>query len=301
MSTTTKAVGEPVRTELPALSRKRKTKNVIATVLIWSAFLIAMIPLVWVLFTVVSRGLSSILELSWWTTSQRNIGAFDEGGGAAHAIVGTLVQAAIAALIAVPIGILAGILLVEYPSNRLLKPVSFMTDVLTGIPSIVSALFIYALFITTLGFNRSGIMVSFALVILMLPVIVRGTEEMLRIVPNELREASYALGVPRWKTIMRIVVPTAFTGIVTAVMLGLARIMGETAPLLILVGYTPSINANPFAGEQAALPLMINVERQNPLPAGQDRAWGAALTLILIVMLLNLGARYLSRFSGVKK
>ncbi len=218
-----------------------------------------------------------------------------------HALIGTLEQAFIASVIAVPIGILTGILLVEYPGKRLLKPVSFMTDVLTGIPSIVSALFIYAFFITFLGFNRSGIMVSLSLVILMIPVVVRGTEEMLRIVPNELREASYALGIPRWKTVWKVVIPTAFTGIVTAVMLGLARIMGETAPLLILVGYSPSINSNPFAGEQAALPLMINVERQNPLPAGQERAWGAALTLILIVMLLNLGARYLSRFSGVKK
>jgi phosphate transport system permease protein len=231
----------------------------------------------------------------------RNIGAFDEGGGMLHALIGTLEQALMAAVIAVPIGILVGIFLGEYKDHRLVKPVSFMTDVLTGIPSIVSALFIYAFFITFLGFSRSGFMVSLSLVILMLPVVVRGTEEMLRIVPNELREASYALGVPRWKTILRIVIPTAFTGIVTAVMLGLARIMGETAPLLILVGYSPSINSNPFSGEQAALPLMINIERQSPLPQAQARAWGAALTLILLVMALNIGARVLSRFSGVKK
>lgn len=298
VTTTSQSAG---RNTLPTLSSGRKAKNAIATGLIWSAFAVAMIPLVWVLWTTISRGLSALLSLDWWTKSQRNIGAFDEGGGMLHALVGTLEQAAVAALIAVPIGILVGILLGEYPGSRLLKPVSFMTDVLTGIPSIVSALFIYAFFITFLGFNRSGIMVSLALVILMLPVIIRGTEEMLRIVPNELREASYALGVPRWKTVMRIVIPTAFTGIVTSVMLGLARIMGETAPLLILVGYSASINSNPFSGEQAALPLMINVERQNPLPAGQERAWGAALTLILLVMLLNVGARYLSRFSGVKK
>lgn len=298
MSATSTATGSG---QLAKLSAGRKARNTIATVLITSAFMLAMVPLVWVLWTVLSRGLPAVLNAEWWTTSQRNIGAFDSGGGMLHALVGTVIQAAMAALIAVPIGIFAGILLVEYPGNRLLKPVSFMTDVLTGIPSIVSALFIYAFFISFLGFNRSGFMVSLSLVILMLPVIVRGTEEMLRIVPNELREASYALGVPRWKTVVRIVIPTAFTGIVTAVMLGLARIMGETAPLLILVGYTPSINSDPFAGEQAALPLMINVERTNPLPAGQDRAWGAALTLILLVMLLNLGARYLSRFSGVRK
>ncbi len=286
---------------LPTISRRRKSVDRIAQVLIFAAFVAAIIPLAWVLWTVISRGMAVTLNIEWWTTSQRGVGPFDDGGGAAHAIIGTLVQAAIAAMIAVPIGVLSGILLVEYQDSRLVRPVSFMTDVLTGIPSIVSALFIYALFITTLGFNRSGVMVSFALVILMIPVVVRGTEEMLRIVPNELREASFALGVPRWKTVARVVIPTAFTGIITAVMLGLARIMGETAPLLILVGYTSSINANPFSGEQAALPLMINVERTNPLPAGQDRAWGAAFTLILIVMALNIGARYLSRFAGVKR
>lgn len=289
------------RSSLTSVATSRKVKDWIARVLIFAAFIVALIPLIWVLWTVVSRGLPVVLDLQWWTTSQRNIGVFDEGGGAAHAIQGTIIQAAIATAIAVPIGILAGILLVEYPGSKLLKPVSFMTDVLTGIPSIVSALFIYAAFIATIGFPRSGFMVSLALVILMIPVVIRGTEEMLRIVPNELREASYALGVPRWKTILRIVIPTAFTGIVTAVMLAVARIMGETAPLLILVGYTPSMNPNPFAGEQASLPLMIYVERTNPLPAGQDRTWGAALTLILIVMLLNLTARFLSRFAGVKK
>lgn len=179
---------------LTPVATSRKVKDWIARVLIFAAFLVALIPLIWVLWTVISRGLPVVLNLEWWTTSQRNIGVFDEGGGAAHAIQGTIVQAAIATVIAVPIGILAGILLVEYPDSKLLKPVSFMTDVLTGIPSIVSALFIYAAFIATLGFPRSGFMVSLALVILMLPVVIRGTEEMLRIVPNELREASYARG-----------------------------------------------------------------------------------------------------------
>ena len=231
----------------------------------------------------------------------RNVGPNDFGGGAAAAIQGTLIQAAIATAIAVPVGVLAGIYLVEYSDKPLVRPVSFMTDVLTGIPSIVSGLFIYALFITTFGFNRMGFLVALALTLLMVPVVVRGTEEMLRIVPNELREASYALGVPRYRTILKVVLPTAISGIITSVMLAVARIMGETAPLLILVGYTASLNPNPFEGEQAALPLMINVERGNPLPPGQERAWAAALTLILIVMLLNIGARIISRFSGIKR
>jgi len=300
MSTTTSARSD-VPARLPTLSRRRKVKDGMAAGLIGLAFLFALIPLVWVLWTVISRGLPVVLNIDWWTQSQRLVGPLDEGGGALHAIIGTLVQAFFASIIAIPLGILGGILLVEYPENKLIKPLSFMTDVLTGIPSIVSALFIYAAFVTAFGWNRMGFLVSLALVLLMIPVIVRGTEEMLRIVPNELREASYALGVPRWKTVLRIVIPTAMTGIITSIMLGLARIMGETAPLLILVGYTSSINWNPFQGEQAALPLMINVERTNPLPPAQDRTWGAAFTLILIVMLLSLGARLLGRFAGVKK
>ena len=290
-----------VPVNLHRISAKRRFKDRTMRVLVVMAFLLALIPLTWVLWTTVSRGIGLVLTAEWWTSSMRNVGLNDVGGGALAAIQGTLIQAAIATAIAVPIGVLGGVYLVEYRDKRLVKPLSFMTDVLTGIPSIVSGLFIYALLITTFGFNRMGLLVSLALTLLMIPVIVRGTEEMLKIVPTELREASYALGVPRWRTITKVVLPTAMSGIITTVMLGVARIMGETAPLLILVGYTASINNNPFGGEQAALPLMINVERGNPLPAGQERAWAAALTLILLVMVLNVGARLISRYSGVKR
>lgn len=290
-----------VPVNLHRISAKRRVKDRTMRVLVVMAFLLALIPLTWVLWTTISRGIGQVLTAEWWTTSMRNVGPNDVGGGALAAIQGTLIQAAIATAIAVPIGVLGGVYLVEYRDKRLVKPLSFMTDVLTGIPSIVSGLFIYALLITTFGFNRMGLLVSLALTLLMIPVIVRGTEEMLKIVPTELREASYALGVPRWRTITKVVLPTAMSGIITTVMLGVARIMGETAPLLILVGYTASINNNPFGGEQAALPLMINVERGNPLPAGQERAWAAALTLILLVMVLNVGARLISRYSGVKR
>ncbi len=290
-----------VPVNLHRISAKRRFKDRTMRGLVVMAFLLALIPLTWVLWTTVSRGIGLVLTAEWWTTSMRNVGPNDVGGGALAAIQGTLIQAAIATAIAVPIGVLGGVYLVEYRDKRLVKPLSFMTDVLTGIPSIVSGLFIYALLITTFGFNRMGLLVSLALTLLMIPVIVRGTEEMLKIVPTELREASFALGVPRWRTITKVVLPTAMSGIITTVMLGVARIMGETAPLLILVGYTASINNNPFGGEQAALPLMINVERGNPLPAGQERAWAAALTLILLVMVLNVGARLISRYSGVKR
>lgn len=301
MSAPPTAAPATVPADLHRISAKRRIKDRVMRVLVVLAFLLAVIPLTWVLWTTISRGIGLVLTPEWWTTSMRNVGPNDVGGGAAAAIQGTLIQATIATAIAVPIGVLGGVYLVEYSDRKLVKPLSFMTDVLTGIPSIVSGLFIYALLITTLGFNRMGLLVSLALTLLMIPVIVRGTEEMLKIVPNELREASYALGVPRWRTITKVVLPTAMSGIITTIMLGVARIMGETAPLLILVGYTASINNNPLAGEQAALPLMINVERGNPLPAGQERAWAAALTLILLVMVLNIGARIISRYSGVKR
>jgi phosphate transport system permease protein len=179
--------------------------------------------------------------------------------------------------------------------------VSFTIDILTGVPSIVAALFVYAVWITVLGFNRVGFAVSLSLVLLMLPVVLRSTEEMLKLVPDELREASYALGVPKWKTILKVVVPTAFGGIVTGVMLGLARVMGETAPLLILVGYSKNINLNPFNGFMGALPTMINQDRTElALQPAADRVWAAALTLILLVLLLNLLARLIARFSTIK-
>ena len=169
-------------------------------------------------------------------------------------------------------------------------------------PSIVAALFIYSLMITILGFGRSAVAVSLALVLLMLPTVLRSTEEMLKLVPDSLREAAYALGVPKWKTILKVVIPTAFGGISTGVVLGLARVMGETAPLLILVSYAVGINFSPTADTMAALPTMINSGRdQAPQLPGYERVWAAALTLILIVMLLNLLARGIARASSSRR
>ncbi|GAB3452774.1 phosphate ABC transporter permease PstA [Kineococcus endophyticus] len=300
------AVQTPER-ELPAAladSRGqggRKVRNSIATVVVVLAFVIAVIPLVWILWTVIERGASLLVDSTWWLNSQRGITPRIVGGGAYHAIVGTLLQALATAVIAVPLGIMSAILLVEYGASRIARVVSFTVDILSGLPSIVAALFIYAFWITTLGFDRSGFAVSLALVLLMVPVVVRSTEEMLKLVPNELREASYALGVPKWKTIVRIVLPTAFSGILTGVLLGLARIMGETAPLLILVGYTQSINMDLFGGNMAALPLMINNDRQQALEPAVERVWAAALTLVLIVLVLNIAGRAIARFSSLKK
>jgi phosphate transport system permease protein len=281
--------------------RGREIKNSIATVVVWVAFLIALVPLVWILWTVFSKGTNLLLHSDWWLNSQRGITSRQVGGGAYHAIIGTLLEALVCAVIAVPIAVFTAIYLVEYGRGPFARVVSFMVDILTGIPSIVAALFIYALWVTTFKLDRVGFAVSLALVLLMIPVVVRSTEEMLKLVPNELREASYALGVPKWKTITRIVVPTAFSGIITGILLGLARVMGETAPLLILGPYSKSINMSLFGAPMAALPSMINEDRDQSLDPAVNRVWATALTLILLVMLLNIGGRLIGRLSKVHK
>jgi len=283
-------------------SSGRALKDAIARVVMWASFGLAMVPLVWILYTVATKGISLILQARWWTNSQRNVNSTDVGGGAIHAIQGTVIQAGVTAVIAVPIGILTAIYLVEYGRGRLARTVTFMVDILTGVPSIVAALFIYAVWVTTFGFQRVGFAVCLALVLLMVPVVVRSTEEMLKLVPNELREASYALGVPKWVTITRIVLPTAFSGIITGVLLGLARIMGETAPLLILGPYTKGIATNLFGGLMPTLPTMINQDRTElGIAPAVERMWATALTLILLVLLLNVAGRLIARLGSVQR
>jgi len=287
------------------VSLRRKVANNTATVLVSLSLAVAVVPLLWVLYAVVSKGYKIVLDSTWWSNSQQGMTAFMAGGGVYHALVGTLLQGAVCAVISIPIGVFTGIYLVEYGGGtKLGKLTTFMVDILTGVPSIVAALFIYALWVATLGFGRSGFAVSLALVLLMIPVIVRSTEEMLRIVPMDLREASYALGVPKWKTIMRIVIPTALSGIVTGIMLALARVMGETAPLLILVGYSQAMNFDMFNGFMGSLPGMMFDQTSagagaNPVPT--ERLWGAALTLVLLIAVLNVGARFVSKFFSPKK
>ncbi|MGH3391494.1 MAG: phosphate ABC transporter permease PstA [Actinomadura sp.] len=280
---------------LTSVSFGRKLKDRTVQVLVYIAFALAVIPLVSVLWMVVKNGLGRF-DLAFFSFSQNGIGPRDAGGGAYHAIIGTVEQVALTSLMAVPLGILTAVYLVEYGrDSRLAKSVSFFVDVMTGIPSIVAGLFILAFWLLLLGFEFSGFAGSLALAILMLPTVVRSAEEMLKLVPNDLREASYALGVPRWRTICFVVLPTAFTGIVTGVMLAVARVMGETAPLLLLIFTTDLINNNPFSGPQAALPVFIWGQAAQPNDTAIARAWTAALTLILIIMLLNLGARLLAR------
>lgn len=280
----------------------RKVADSVSTVLIYFCMALALVPLVWVLFELVVRGTPSLLSGEWWTASQRGVTVGASAGGVAHAIVGTLVQALVTTLMTVPFGIFVAIYLVEYAGNsRLGKVTTFMVDILSGVPSIVASLFIYSMWVVMFGMSRSGFAVSLALVLLMLPIVVRNTEEMLRIVPHELREASYALGVPKWKTILKIVLPTALSGIVTGIMLAVARVMGESAPVLILVGSTTKINWNPFEGGQQSLPLyMVDLYGAGSNEFVLERLWGSALTLVLLVAILMIGARLISKRYSVK-
>ena len=283
-----------VQIGIQPISAARRIKDRLVQVLVYLAFALAVIPLVSVLWLVVKNGIGRF-DLEFLTHSMRNIGARDAGGGAYHAIIGTLEQVLLASLIAVPIGLLTAVYLVEYgEGGRLSRIISFFVDVMTGVPSVVSGLFVLAFWILVLGMPFSGFAGALALSILMMPVVVRSAEEMLRLVPRELREAAYALGVPKWRTIVKVVLPTAFTGIVTGVMLAVARVAGETAPLLLTVFITDSINNDPFNGPQMGLPLYVFDQAGRPTDTAIDRAWTGALTLILIVMLLNLVARLIT-------
>jgi len=279
----------------------RRAKDRVVTTLVSAAFVIALVPLVSLLVTVVTSG-AARFDGDFFGMSMRNV--VGAGGGGLHALTGTLLITALATVISVPIGLLTAIYLVEYGRGRLARAITFFVDVMTGIPSIVAGLFAYALFVIFFGEGvRMGAAGSVALSVLMIPVVVRSTEEMLKLVPNELREASFALGVPKWLTILKVVLPTSIAGIVTGVMLSIARIIGETAPLLITAGFTASMNYDLFDGRMQSLPVFAYssyVSQGTDAAAYIDRAWTSALTLILIVMALNLVARLIARLFAPK-
>jgi phosphate transport system permease protein len=276
---------------------RRAAVDRLVSTLVWAAFGLALLPLASLLSTVVSHG-AGVINGQFLTYSMRNI--IGEGGGIYHAIIGTLLITLAATVISVPIGLLSAIYLVEYGNHsRLARAITFFVDVMTGIPSIVAGLFAYALFVLFFGPGvRMGIGGSVALSLLMIPIVVRSCEEMLKLVPADLREASYALGVSKWRTVVKVVLPTALAGIITGITLAIARVIGETAPLLIIAGSTDSVNTNLFGERMMTLPVYIYYSFTQPgVPAqfGQERAWGAALVLIVIVMALNLLARLLGR------
>jgi len=285
-----------------AVEGRRQALDRFITSLVTGAFLIAMVPLVSVAMTVIGNGLARF-DLEFFGSSMRNITG--EGGGALHAMVGTLLITLATAIISVPLGLMTSIYLVEYGRGRLAKTITFLVDVMTGIPSIVAGLFAFALFAIFAGPGvRMGIVGAVSLSVLMIPVVVRSSEEMLRLVPNELREASYALGVPKWLTILKVVLPTSIAGITTGVVLAIARVIGETAPLLITAGFTASMNYNLFDGRMQSLPVYVYnqyVAQGQPPEAYIDRAWSGALILIIIVMILNLIARLVARYFAPSK
>ncbi|MFJ6042252.1 phosphate ABC transporter permease PstA [Brachybacterium paraconglomeratum] len=298
------------------------------TLLVIGAFAISMFPLVSLLWSVISRGLVRVVAakpttFAFWTKDMSGIIGGADAGGVFHAIVGTLLITLWASIISIPVGLFTAIFLVEYANvgwkRTLGRGVTFLVDVMTGIPSIVAGLFGLAVFIAFMPDQsvRMGIMGAVALSLLMIPTVVRNSEEMLRLVPMDLREAAYALGVPKWLTIVKVVLRTAIAGLTTGITLAIARVIGETAPLLLTVGMVTSVNWNMFDGRMATLPTFINQQYRNGSancmsdtvtnPINQevyacavstniDRAWAAAFTLIMIVMVLNIIARMISHY-----
>jgi phosphate transport system permease protein len=291
---------------LPAWSRvvenRRAAVDRLATSLVWVALGVALVPLVSLLQQVVALGAREI-DGEFLTWSMRNV--VGSGGGIYHAVVGTVLITLAATAISVPLGLLSAVYLVEYGgTSRVASGLRFLVDVMTGIPSIVAGLFAYAMFALLLGPGvHLGIGGAVALSLLMVPIVVRSAEEMLKLVPVELREASYALGVPKWRTIWHVVLPAARSGVLTGVTLAIARVVGETAPLLIIAGATDSVNTNLFNGQMESLPVFIYYSYTQPglhPEHAQGHAWGAALVLIAIVVLLNLAARLLGRLPALR-
>jgi phosphate transport system permease protein len=287
-------ISQPGGLDLRETGGWRRTKNRIATTVMWTALVIVMIPLVWVIFTVIQKGASAI---SWQFLSSspipNNVAAPDAPGGMWPAILGTLEITGFAALIAIPLGVLGAIYINEYGgSSWLARFISFMADVMTGVPSIVMGLFIFTIW--TLKFSYSGLAGSFALACLMLPIVIRSTYEMLLLVPDQLRQASYALGATKARVTLSVVLPAAVGGITSGALLAVARAAGETAPLLFIILSTQNTNTNLFAGANTALSTQIFANAQSPFVGAESRAWGAALTLIVIAFALMVAARLIT-------
>lgn len=299
--------------------RARKRKNALMTALVVLSFLVALVPLVSVLWVSLVKGVQR-LNLDFLTHNMSGVvggnpTASGGYGGILHAVIGTLEVTFGAMAISIPIGIMCAVYLVEYAhGGRLSKAISLLVDVMSGIPSVVAGLFAFSMFATLVGPGTvNGFSGSVALSLLMIPTVVKTSEDMLAVVPMDLREAAYALGVTRQRTITRIVLRTALPGIVSGTILAIARVIGETAPLLIASGFIASINGNLFSGRMTTLPVYVYNEYSQGLAVcgpGADpacladvrmqRAWAAALVLIIIVLLLNLLGRLISRLFSVE-
>ena len=267
----------------------RRAKNRIATVLMVIAFVIVIIPLGVVLATVIAKG-ASIISPQFLTSSIPFNVAPANVGGMGPAVLGTITITALATVLAVPIGILAAIYINEYGGNQFLtRLIRFMADVMTGVPSIIMGLFIFAIWVIHFGY--SGLAGAFALGCLMLPLVIRSSEEMLRLVPGSLREGSYALGASKARVTVTVVLPAALGGIVSGSLLAVARAAGETAPVLFTIFTVTMANPNVFAGPNTTLAAQIFANASQPYTGAQDRGWGAALTLVAIAFILMIAAR----------
>ncbi|WIK88610.1 phosphate ABC transporter permease PstA [Varibaculum cambriense] len=292
--------------------RRRFTNNAIGTSM-WLCGLLVLAILISIGYELISRGIG-IISPYFLSVSMKGVYGGMQAGGIYHAMVGTLLITLVAAIISVPLGLLVAIYLTEYAGNtKFAKLTTTLVDVMTGIPSIVAGLFAAALFTMVIGSAyRSGLMGAVALSVLMIPLVVRSSSEMLRLVPDDLREASYALGVPKWRTVVSIVLRTSAAGLVTSVVVAIARIVGETAPLLITAGMFDAINSNVFSGRMETLPVYIYQQYTSTVSCAAhavncnptinvDRAWGAALVLVFAVLVLNLGARFLAKKLSIGK
>jgi len=271
----------------------RRTSNRIATVLMVLAFVLVIIPLGFVLYTVIAKGASAI-SWSFLTSGPIPPNVVPAGiGGMGPAVLGTILITALATVISVPLGVLGAIYINEYGGKGpLARIIGFMADVMTGVPSIIMGLFIFSIWV--LHFGYSGLAGAFALGCLMLPVVIRSTDEMLKLVPDPLREASYALGATKARVTMTVVLPAAIGGIVSGALLAVARAAGETAPLLFTILTVTTVNRNVFSGPNTSIPSQIFANAISPYTGAQDRAWGAALTLIVIAFVLMIAARIIT-------
>jgi len=268
----------------------RRTKNRIATIVMWISFVVVIIPLVFVLYTVIAKG-ASVISWQFLTGGPIPPNVLPLGiGGMGPAVIGTLEITGFAALMAIPLGVLGGVYLNEYGGTSwLAKLLAFLSDVMTGVPSIVMGLFIFTIWI--LHFGYSGVAGAFALACLMLPIVIRSTFEMLRLVPDSLRQGSYALGATKARVTVTVVLPAAIGGIVSGSLLAVARAAGETAPLLFTILTVEATNTNIFSGANTALSTQIFVNATSPYVGAESRAWGSALTLIAIAFILMIIAR----------
>ncbi|MGD8457036.1 MAG: phosphate ABC transporter permease PstA [Anaerolineales bacterium] len=278
--------------EMPGNLASRKRRNKVMEGVLFIAILLALTPLGLILFEVIRRGASAMnIE---FLTSVQNISLIREGGGYLNGLFGTLYMISIASIIAIPLGIAAATYVVEYSDSKLVPLIQFFTDVMTGVPSIFVGLFIYTILVQG-GSGFSTLAGGLALSLLMIPIIARASEEVIRLVPNDLRNAAYGLGARRWQVVIQVVLPTASSGLITASMLAIARAAGETAPLLLTALGAFKIVPELLGSPQSALPLIIFNEARGPFEPAHARAWAGALELMLLVLILTLIARAIGR------